>query len=149
MAEEYLGHLLGVTAKALSRKSSSRVREFGLTIQQFGVLNALYSRDRLTSHQLVKQLKADSSSIMSLVDQLEKKGLITREPGIQDRRMKHLVLTVKALAMKKALVTRVNELDRELTAQISVGEKEQLTKALLKIREFALDSDSTQPHKED
>ncbi len=142
MAKEYLGQLLGVTAKALSRRSTSQVKAFGLTIQQFGVLNALYDENRLTSQQLVKRLKTDSSSIMSLVDQLEIKGLITREPGIQDRRIKHLALTEKALSIKRALIKRVNNLDRELTAQISADEKEQLTKALEKIREFALGSDS-------
>ncbi len=140
--KEYLGHLLGVTSKALARKSSFQVKEFGLTIQQFGVLNAIYNRDRLTSHQLVKRLKTDSSSVMSLVDQLEKKGFITREPDIKDRRIKHLVLTEKALSMKKDLVKRVNDLDRELTAQISVAEKEQLTNALQKIQKFALELDS-------
>ncbi len=140
--KEYLGHLLGVTAKALARRANSQVKEFGLTIQQFGVLNILYNRNRLTSHQLVERLKSDSSSIMSLVDQLEKKGLITREPDDKDRRIKHLALTKQALSIKEALVKRADDLDRELTAQISVDEKEQLTKVLQKIREFALELDS-------
>ena len=134
--------MLGLTVKALSRKSTSRVKEFDLTIQQFGVLNVLYNKNRLTSHQLVKRLKSDSSSIMSLVDQLEKKGFITREPGLRDRRIKHLALTDKALSIKEALVKRVDDFDRELTAQISVAEKEQLIKVLQKFREFALELDS-------
>ena len=140
--KEYLGQMLGLTVKALSRKSTSRVKEFDLTIQQFGVLNVLYNKNRLTSHQLVKRLKSDSSSIMSLVDQLEKKGFITREPGLRDRRIKHLALTDKALSIKEALVKRVDDFDRELTAQISVAEKEQLIKVLQKFREFALELDS-------
>ncbi len=137
---EYLGHLLGVTSKALGRKATSRIRKFNLTIQQFGLLNTLYNEDRLTSQELVIRLKADSSSIMSLVDQLEKKGLITREPGIRDRRIKYLALTEKALSMRDALVKEVDDFDRELMKQITVDENRQLTKALQKILHYTLDS---------
>ena len=136
---EYLGHWLGVVSKALSRKCNAQLKQFDLTIQQFGVLNTLYTENRLTSRKLVNRLQSDSSSIMSLVDQLEKKGLIVRESSTRDRRIKHLVLTEKAITMKRALVKQVDELDHELMGEISADEKDRTIKTLRKILDFALD----------
>jgi len=133
----YLGHLLAMASKALGRKASTRVREFDLTIQQFGVLNSLYEDDRLTSHELAIRLWSDSSSIMSLVDQLEKKGFLMREPGVADRRLKHLVLTDKALAIREELTRALDEFDRELGVLLTKSERRQMERALHKILDFA------------
>jgi len=63
---------------------------------------------------LGNRLSSDSSTIMAIVDQLEKKGFLRRESSLQDRRIKHLVLTDKAREIKTALTKRVNEFDRAM-----------------------------------
>jgi len=78
---------------AYQENDRKKHRDFNITIKQFGVLNTLYDENRLTSRELVERLFSDSSTIMAIVDQLENKELIRREPNLQDRRIKHLTLT--------------------------------------------------------
>jgi DNA-binding MarR family transcriptional regulator len=137
--DEYLGHLLGITANALTRKASNNLQDFDLTIRQIGVLKALYRENGLTSSELTERLGSDSSTVMALVDQLEKKGWIRREFSLKDRRIRHLVLTEKAQFKKESLVNRVEKMNRDLINQLSDDELVSMKKTLHKILRFALD----------
>jgi len=86
------------------------------------VLNTLYDENRLTSRELVERLFSDSSTIMAIVDQLENKELIRREPNLQDRRIKHLTLTDKAKKIKTELINRVDEFDNNMLDSLSEDE---------------------------
>lgn len=130
---------MGITSTALDRKASGRLAQFGLTIRQFGLLNMLFLEDGLTSRQLVDWMRSDSSTVMALVDQLEKKGWVRRQPSQQDRRIKHLMLTEKAVSMQAALAGRVKALDLEMTNRLSAGEKEQMIATLKKLLDYALE----------
>ncbi len=135
--KEHIGHWIGVTQNALMRKTTAYLRRFGLTIKQYGVLNILYHEDGLTSRELVDRTFSDSSTIMAIVDQLEKKGFITRESDLRDRRLKHLVLTNKAKKVEVELVRAVDEFDRVMLADFTEDETRNLKTSLLKLLKFA------------
>lgn len=67
----------------------------GLSISQFGVLEALYHIGPLCQRDIAaKQLKSGGNVTM-VVDNLEKEGLVRRERSEQDRRMIMVHLTRK------------------------------------------------------
>jgi len=134
----YIGHWLGVTSNALKRRSEHLLDDFGLTMKQFGLLNSLYKENRLTSRELSARNASDSSTIMAIVDQLEKKGYLKREPSLEDRRIKHLVLTQKALENREAIVSRADSADKAIRAELSEEEVEGLKSTLQKILTFSL-----------
>src|SRR5579864_5983054 len=47
----------------------------------------------LPMHELANMLACDNSNVTGLVDRLEARGLVTRKPSAEDRRVKHVVLT--------------------------------------------------------
>jgi DNA-binding MarR family transcriptional regulator len=47
----------------------------------------------LPMRELAGLLGCDSSNVTGLIDRLETRGLVSREPDVQDRRVKHVVLT--------------------------------------------------------
>ena len=48
---------------------------------------------RLPMNELAALLACDNSNVTGLVDRLEARGLVTRQPSPEDRRVKHIVLT--------------------------------------------------------
>jgi len=65
-----------------------------LTDAQIGVLWRLSSQEGgLTSRQLADRLQCDPSTVTSLVDRLERNGIVQRQAHPRDRRAKLLLLT--------------------------------------------------------
>ena len=58
--------------------------------------------------QLAASLSCDASNVTGLVDRLESRGLIRRQPGRDDRRVKELDLTPTGARLRAELVARMS-----------------------------------------
>ena|SRR3990172_2004113 len=70
-----------VTARIHRHLSSA-----GLTISQFGVLEALYHLGPLSQSEIAKKVLKSTGNITMVIDNLEKRGLVKRERNREDRR---------------------------------------------------------------
>lgn len=68
-------------------------REFGLTESQFGVLEVLMHRGPLPLGHLCQKLLTSGSNLTTVVDNLERDGLVKRVRDASDRRVQVLHLT--------------------------------------------------------
>jgi MarR family 2-MHQ and catechol resistance regulon transcriptional repressor len=64
-----------------------------LTLSQFGVLETLYHLGPLCQGEISNKLLKSSGNITLVLDNLEKRGLVQRTRGQQDRRMVSISLT--------------------------------------------------------
>jgi len=71
-----------------------------LTPEQFLLLDLLWNMGSMSQQKLADTMEKDKNSITSLVDALEKKGLVKRRTDKNDRRSNLLILTPKAKEMK-------------------------------------------------
>ena len=91
--------LLGVT-----RAAEGELREFlrlrhQTTLPRFDVLAALYRRrDGVTMSELSRMLLVSNGNATTVVDRLEKDGLVLRTPSTTDRRSVVVALTPAGLA---------------------------------------------------
>ena len=91
--------LLGVT-----RAAESQMREFlrvkhDTTLPRFDVMAALYRRrDGVTMSELSRMLLVSNGNATTIVDRLEKDGLVLRTPSETDRRTVFVALTAEGLA---------------------------------------------------
>ncbi len=91
--------LLGVT-----RAAEAELREFlrlrhQTTLPRFDVLAALYRRrDGVTMSELSRMLLVSNGNATTVVDRLEKDGLVLRTPSTTDRRSVVVALTPEGLA---------------------------------------------------
>lgn len=67
------------------------------------------------------------------MQKLEAKDLVKRIPHSDDKRSKVLVLTDRAIAMKKELLALANNMEQHMTQNLSDEEQEQLAGLLLKM----------------
>jgi DNA-binding MarR family transcriptional regulator len=87
------------------RRFLSAASELDLHPAQAGALLQLDTS--LPMHQLATLLGCDNSNVTGLVDRLEARGFVSREPDAEDRRVKHVVLTEAGGQMRAELLARV------------------------------------------
>lgn len=88
---------------------------------------AVYQRD------LEKALGVRRSSVTSILQNMEKSGLVRRESDSRDGRSKRVCLTERARELNAALHTFIDSLEEELMEGITGEEKAVLCSALLKM----------------
>lgn len=71
----------------------------GLTISQFGVLEALHHKGPLCQRDIAAKILKSTGNITLVIDNLEKQGLVRRERVNEDRRYLTVRLTEKGEAL--------------------------------------------------
>jgi MarR family 2-MHQ and catechol resistance regulon transcriptional repressor len=64
-----------------------------LTYSQFAVLEALYHLGHMTQGEISRKILKSTSNITTVIDNLERNGLVRRERDAKDRRVIHVHLT--------------------------------------------------------
>ena len=80
-------------ANTLSALESASLREAGLTESRFGVLEALFHVGPLRQSDLASKLLCSAGNLTTVVDNLERDGLVERRRGEADRRTVTVHLT--------------------------------------------------------
>jgi DNA-binding MarR family transcriptional regulator len=91
----------------LGRHFFERSAEFDLSPQLAKAFGEL--REPLSMGELAERLFCDASNVTGIVDRLEDKGLVERQPDPDDRRVKRLVLTASGRRLWQAHHDRVFE----------------------------------------
>ena len=100
-------------AESLTARVHKHLSSLGLTVSQFGVLEALNHLGPLSQRDLGQKILRSSGNITLVIDNLEKRGLVRRERDRQDRRFFIVQLTDegqklirKIFPLHAALITR-------------------------------------------
>src|SRR6266849_9232780 len=81
--------------------------EFDLSPIQCHVLHLIEPRRPLPMSRLADTLSCDASNVTGLVDRLESRGLVQRQPSARDRRVKVLQLTPTGSRLRAQLLRRI------------------------------------------
>lgn len=103
------------------------------TSVQYGVLAVLADRPGLAQKELCEELDLDRSTIADVCARLEKNGLVTRTPAVDDRRRNVLELTDAGRAELARLRPLIEAVQVELTGGLTQTEHEQLRILLKKL----------------
>lgn len=98
--------LLVVLARAnaaVTRHLEADTARHGLTLTEFGILEALYHKGPLLLGEIQRAILVSSGGITYLVDRLTAKGLVERQECATDRRARYAVLTDEG----EALIRRI------------------------------------------
>ena len=123
--------LLGVT-----RAAESELREFlrvkhDTTLPRFDVMAALYRRrEGVTMSELSRMLLVSNGNATTVVDRLEKDGLVRRTPSEADRRTVFVALTAEGLAQFEGLAAQHEAEVSRVFGGLSEGDLDVLTDVL-------------------
>lgn len=90
--------LSGKVTHAMNRTLRIKLKEAGIDITsaQVAVLYTLWHKDGVSQREIATQVTKDMPSITRLLDDMDKRGLITRKQDKKDRRSNLIFLTAKA-----------------------------------------------------
>ena len=71
-----------------------------LTAEQYLVMDTLWNEGTLTQQAIAFIIQKDKNSVTQFIDNLEKKGLVTRSVAKDDRRVNNIVVTKEGMALK-------------------------------------------------
>jgi MarR family 2-MHQ and catechol resistance regulon transcriptional repressor len=120
-------------SEAVTARIHRHVTDAGLTVTQFGVLEALYSLGPLSQREIAGKILKSSGNITLVIDKLEKRGLVKRERSTEDRRSYAVDLTPAGRRVIRGIfprhAARVVEEMKALTGE----EQEELSRLCRKV----------------
>ncbi|MDU1086659.1 MAG: MarR family transcriptional regulator [Finegoldia magna] len=109
----------------LRRENNKLILKHNLTLGQFAVMEALYSKGRLSTGEVMEKILTTSGNIPVIVKNLEKDGFITREQDKSDKRRFILDLTEKGKDLMDEIVPENLKFMDELISLWDDDEKEE------------------------
>ncbi len=88
---------------AIAARAAADVARHGLTLAEFGILEALYHRGTMLLGEVQRRILVSSGGITFLVDRLVAKGLVERQACPTDRRARYAALTPEGEALMAAI----------------------------------------------
>ena len=88
---------------AVQAQAAADVARHGLTVAEFGVLEALLHKGPMLLGEVQRRILVSSGGITWLVDRLEKRGLVERRPCPGDRRARLAALTPEGEALVRGI----------------------------------------------
>ncbi len=110
------------------------IKDKGLTIAQFGVLEALYNKGDLTVGEIMERILTTSGNITVVVKNLERDGLVRRYPNEYDRRINMVSITPQGEAIIEDIMPEHIENINNIFNILTKEEKIQLKNILKKFK---------------
>ncbi len=129
-----LGRQLRVTYLAVFRTLEEQLTEIGITPQQFGLLVIVDRNPGARQTLIAKARGLDKSTLVPMIDRLERDNLLERRPLATDRRIRAIWITEHGRAILRRAVPIVQKGDDLIRAHLSDGELFELVRLMEKVR---------------
>jgi DNA-binding MarR family transcriptional regulator len=130
---ERIPFLLSQLGVYLAEDFVHRLEPFGVEPRTYAVLMALIADDGQSQRQLSERLGIHRNVMVTIIDNLEAQGLVTRLTHPQDRRAFAVTLTDKARDLLPMLDAQGRAQEDEITAALSADERAALLRQLQRI----------------
>ncbi|WP_195940077.1 MarR family winged helix-turn-helix transcriptional regulator [Romboutsia sp. 1001713B170131_170501_G6] len=110
------------------------IKESGLTISQFGVLEALYNKGDLRIGEIMEKILTTSGNITVVIKNLEKDGFIKKIPDPSDRRSTIISITDKGVKVIEEILPEHIENINDIFSILTDEEKVLLKNILKKFK---------------
>jgi len=119
--------------ESVSSDVHHHLAQHDLTISQFGILEALFHLGPMTQKMVARKILRSPGNITMVVDNLEKRGLVTRRKNPDDRRSFIIELTGKGEACIASIFPDHADRIQNRMSRLTDNELEQLGRLLRKL----------------
>lgn len=127
------GALLVIAARTGQERANARLEPLGLSVRMCGVLNLLADQGPLSQHEIGQLLNIDRTTMVDLVDQLEKGGIVRRDRNPRDRRSHAVTLTPNGKTKQKRAMQAFDGAVDDFFAPLSPAERKQFANMLRRL----------------
>ncbi|HWY61583.1 MAG TPA: MarR family transcriptional regulator [Rhizomicrobium sp.] len=128
-----VGYLMRMSINRVLPQMEALFEDEELTFSQWTTLVALHDGRISTAGDLALNICHDAGSLTRLIDQMEKRGFVTRQRSESDRRVVTLALTPRGRAMVEVLAPRVMNFWNKLLSGFSHEEIDTLIALLTRL----------------
>ena len=132
-----LEHLLGYTLRRAQvrvfQDFEAEMQELGLTPGQLGTLLLIEANRGLSQSELGTALGIDRSSVVPLIDRLQRRGWVRRAARASDRRAHALELSASGAALLARLTPRLEAHEARIASSLTAAERKSLFDLLARI----------------
>jgi len=116
------------------KKEARFVHIYNVTPIEFRTLRFLNNSRKLTVGELAHDMDLTTSRITRIIDSLEEKGYVIREPGKNDRRIYNLSLTATGKRQIKKMLYDYLSLHEDILKTIKPEDQKVMLRYLLKLK---------------
>lgn len=131
--QQSAGYLLNYNARIIRERLEVTLSPMQLSLRELGIMRILDSEGPLLQSELGKRQGIDRTSVVQLVDQLERREFVQRRQNRDDRRSKFLFLTPRGRKTLSQALRLVEKEQKAFLAPLSSAEWEHLRNSLLKL----------------
>jgi DNA-binding MarR family transcriptional regulator len=136
---EFAGQLFFRLWRASHTRIAEALESIGLTPALFGVLNFLGAREGAIQQEIGAAMAIDPSTMVSLIDELEREGLAKRRPAPRDRRAREVAITAKGRRLRERGRRMATQVDNEVLRGLTARERRELESLLRRALDSAPD----------
>ena len=131
--DDCIGFITNKGAKKLSDEFNKRVQQYGMTRVQWIALFYIGKADGIFQKELSDLMNVKESSMVRLIDRMEKEDLVIRKKQTNDRRVTSIFLTLKGKELREKVLPLGQEFQDDATKGISSEELDNFKKVLEKM----------------
>ncbi|WP_420641730.1 MarR family winged helix-turn-helix transcriptional regulator [Candidatus Leptofilum sp.] len=111
---------------SVSQRINAHLRDYDLTVSQFGTLEAIYHLGPMQSGELGQKILKSSGNMTMVIDHLEQRGLVARQRREDDRRCVDIHLTQAGSDLIAVILPAHVAGVVEMLSPLSTAEQQQL-----------------------
>lgn len=127
---DVLGYLLKHATMVLTDRTDTALAPLSIDGKEFGALRVLARREPMSQLQVAQTLGIDRTTMVALLDTLERKGIVVRHPDPADRRRNVVELTEQGEQVVDAAETLRGQVEEEFLAPVGAADGERLRRTL-------------------
>lgn len=126
-----------IAARRGQERAAERLAPLGLNVRMCGVLNLLKDEGPASQQEIGEQLGIDRTTMVEIVDELERQGIVRRERSALDRRSYAVTLTPGGKAKQKRAAEVFDAAAEDFFSPLSAAERDKLLGMLSRLIERA------------
>ncbi len=117
-----VGYVLRHTHKAMSRRFAAELAKIGIPFKHYYYLRALFETNGISQAELSERVGVDPSTVVTVIDTLERAKIVERRKDATDRRKALIYLTAKGRALRQPVRAAIDTAQADAVRGVSAAD---------------------------
>ena len=136
MEEKDIGKYIHILSRQIKREIDEAVSKYNVTSVQCAVIGFIFEKGKnadVFAKDLENTFNMRRATVAEILSLMEKNKLIERIPSKEDARLKKIILTPKAVEIKKAVSQKIKEVESRIKSGLSKEEIKEFSRIIMKM----------------
>jgi MarR family transcriptional regulator, lower aerobic nicotinate degradation pathway regulator len=127
---DQIGFLLAKSHLRVHNRANEALEPLGLTVKHYGLLTVIVHEGPIPQGRLGEIMRIDRTTMVALIDDLERDGHVDRTRNPDDRRAYALAATAGGKRLQRSAATAMREVQSEALSPLTAAERRELQRML-------------------